>query len=270
MKNMTRLERDKFVAWVGYPDSDIGIWGQYERLVDFIFEEYPQTKRRFDEISLPTLFTLSHAIELALKENIKFFAEYHESKHLTKFDNWAHLIKSHDLEDLSEEFKIAFNRLHKKVKADTETKKEFNKYFQYLKEINEILKRNTETYRYSVKLDNEGKLLKQSIPKEKKIDFLNLKELFEKVKILFFGAPNSLGIYTDYIDFKRGNPDYEKGKGYLYKQRLNYTEHSLENMIKPDLDKQLRRTGNDTWIDEKTGEIFEIQIWENDVYIISI
>lgn len=65
---MTRIERERYVAWVGLSYDDLQIWGQYERLVDFIFEEYPETNRRFDEISLPTLFTISHAIELALKD----------------------------------------------------------------------------------------------------------------------------------------------------------------------------------------------------------
>ena len=73
---MNKIERDKYIAWVGMTYSDAQIWGQYERLVDFIFEEYPKTRRRFDEISLPVLFTMSHAIELALKENIDFYRKY--------------------------------------------------------------------------------------------------------------------------------------------------------------------------------------------------
>ncbi|NJC28530.1 hypothetical protein [Neolewinella antarctica] len=143
---MTRLEKDRLIAWVGYSDCNIKIWGQYERLADFIFEEFPSTKRRLDEISVPTLFVLSHAIELALKENIIFFLKYHKSIHLKKFDNMAHLLKSHNLINLSEEFKIGFYRLHKLAEGDDSIKIEFNKYFEQLTRLNNILQRNTETY----------------------------------------------------------------------------------------------------------------------------
>ncbi len=266
---MNKVERERYIAWLGHATNDINIWGQYERLVDFIITEFPKTGRRFDEISLPTLFTISHTIELALKENIKFFQEYHESNHLTKFDNWTLLIKSHDLEKLSSEFKIGYFRLHKKVKADKESKIEFVKYFAELDKLIKILQRNTETYRYSLKIDNDGKVLKKSIDEKKKVDFFILKELFDKVKTLFIGAPNSLGIYTDYMDFKKNNPDYKKGKGRLYCQKLHYTEHFLES-VKAWLNEQLTQIGNDAWMDKRNGDMYDIQIWENDIYIILI
>jgi hypothetical protein len=267
---MNRLERDRYIAWVGYTIGDIQIWGQYERLFDFIFEEYPKTNRRFDEISLPTLFTLSHAIELGLKENIKFFKEYHESKHLSKFENWTLLTKSHDLESLSEEFKSGYNKLHKKVNASKEDKEEFNKYFTSLKTLISLLDRNSETYRYYLKIDNKGDKIKQSIKHSKKIDFLEVKGLFDKVKTLLIGAPNSLGIYTDFIDYQKANPKYKKGKGYLYCQRLHYTEHYLENSVKKKLDERMTRIKDNRWFDTKTGENFEIEIYNNDIYIIAV
>lgn len=67
---MNKFERDRFITYIGQTYNNVQIWGQYERMVDFFFEEYSKTKRRFDEIALPFLFTISHAIELALKENI--------------------------------------------------------------------------------------------------------------------------------------------------------------------------------------------------------
>ncbi|MGH2563582.1 MAG: hypothetical protein ACRDE8_05050 [Ginsengibacter sp.] len=266
---MNRLERDRYIAWVGYPTGDIQIWGQYELLFDFIFEEYPKTKRRFDEISLPTLFTLSHAIELGLKENIEFFKKYHESKLLSKFENWTVLTKSHDLKNLAEEFKSGYNKLHEKVKADKNNKEKFNKYFKSLEKLISILDRNSETYRYYLKLDNKGDRIKESIKHSKKIDFIEVKEHFDKVKTLLIGAPNSLGIYTDFIDYQKANPKYKKGKGYLYCQRLYYTEHFL-NRVKEELDKTLTRIKDDRWFDTKTGENFEIEIYKNDIYIIAV
>jgi hypothetical protein len=266
---MTRIERERYVAWVGLSYDDVQIWGQYERLVDFIFDAYPKANRRFDEISLPTLFTISHAIELALKENIKFFKKYHGSQHLTKFDSWAMLIKSHDLEALAFEFKAAYMKLHEKVKAEEGDKREFLKYYAELEKLIKILDRNTETYRYSLKLDNEGQVIKKSIDHSKTIDLYTLKTLFDSVKTLFIGAPNSLGRYTDFIDYKNGNPDYKKGRGFLYCQRLNYTEHFLDS-VKATLNEQLTPLANGTWMNSKTGENFEIQVWEGNIYIIAI
>jgi hypothetical protein len=266
---MINLEQDRYIAWVGYTIGNAQVWGQYERLFDFIFEEFPKTSRRFDEISLPTLFTLSHALELGLKENIKFFKDYHESNHLSKFENWTFLIKSHDLKSLSDEFKIGYKKLHKKVKADEENKNEFLKYYKSLQKLISILDRNTETYRYYLKIDNNGNPIKPGIDHFKKIDFLEIKELFDEVKVLLIGAPNSLGIYTDFIDYQRGNPDYKKGKGYLFCQKLHYTEYFLER-VKENLDQDLTQIKENRWLDSKSGENFEIEVFEDNIYIISV
>ncbi len=266
---MTNLERDIYIAWIGYTTGDTQIWGQYERLFDFIFEEYPKTGRRFDEISLPTLFTLSHALELGLKENIKFFKKYHESKHLSKFENWTLLTKSHDLKSLSDEFKTGYYKLHKKVKADEENKNEFSKYYKSLQKLISILDRNSETYRYYLKINNTGDKIKASIDHSKKIDFLEVKELFDEVKVLLIGAPNSLGVYTDFIDYQRANPSYKKGKGYLFCQKLHYTEHFLER-VKEKLSTELIQINENKWMDSKSGENFEIEVHNDDIYIISV
>lgn len=266
---MNNKEKDRFVTYIGQTYDNVQIWGQYERMVDFFFEEYSKTKRRFDEIAQPFLFTIAHSIELALKENIKFFEQYVTSKQLTKFENWTHLLKSHDLVSLSTEFKIFFFRFHKQVKASKEDKDEFNKYFKILEMLNKILERNAETYRYSEKLDNEGKTVKPSITSNKKINILDVKSMFDDLKNLFIGAPNVMGIYTDYIDFKKNNLDYSKGKGKLYCQRLQYTEHFLEN-VKERLTKDLKKVNDNLWLDPNTYNNYEIQVWNKEIYIIQI
>lgn len=63
---------------------------------------------------------------------------------------------------------------------------------------------------------------------------------------------------------------YKKGKGYLYCQKLHYTEYFIENIVKPNLDADLVKTQNDTWLDAESGEIFEIQVWNSDIYIVAI
>lgn len=266
---MHKLNIDKYITYIGYTHNNIQIWGQYEKMVDFLFDEFPKTNKRFDEIAQPFLFIISHAIELALKENIKFFQNYNITKHLTKFENWPLLLKSHDLALLTSEFKIIFYRFHKQVKAPKELKDEFNEYFKILTTLIKILERSTETYRYSEKLDNNGYHIKASIKTQKKINLLDVKSMFNALKDLFTGAVNAMGIYTDYIDFKKNNTNYKKGKGKLYCQKLHYTEHFLEN-IKATLDKDLIRINENLWTNPSNYKNYEIQIWNKDIYIIEI
>lgn len=132
-----------------------------------------------------------------------------------------------------------------------------------------LLDRTSETYRYYLKLDNKGDKIKESIDHSKKIDFLEIKKLFDNVKTLLIGAPNSLGTYTDFIDYQKAHPKYKKGKGYLYCQKLHYTEHYLEN-VKEKLDENLTRIKDSRWFDTKTGENFEIEVFKDDIYIIAV
>lgn len=270
LDNLNLAEKDRFVAYVGmYGDNDTSIWGQYQRLVDFIFKTYPDTGRRFDEIAIPTLHTISHGVELAIKENIKFFNDYSESEHVTKFGTMAELLKSHDLSDMAAEFKMAYMRLNRKLRLGKEEQAEFNKYFGALEKLIKILERSSETYRYSTKIGKNGEFIKMSIDGRKKVDFLALKALLDPVEALFIGAPNSVGHYTDFIDYQRAHPEYKRGKGFLYCQRLHYTKWYLEQLITR-FDKELTKVRDGVWFDPKRGENFEIQVWNNDIYIIAI
>jgi len=262
-------EKDRYVAYVGFASNNAQIWGQYESLVDFIFEYYPATKQRFDVISMPILSVMSHGIELALKENIKFFVEYNESKNLTKFKSMTELIKCHELSKLAKEFNIVYSRLHKKLKLDNDEKNEFTRYFKILEELIIILNRSAETYRYASKIGKNGEFIKMSIDYSKKVDFLALKELYEKAKVLFIGASNSVARYTDFVDFLNGNPDYSKGKGYLYCQRLFYSEHFLES-VKEEFDEKYIKINDSVWFDNIGVENYEIKVWKGYIYIIAI
>lgn len=267
---MNLAEKDRYVAYVGSVSNNAQIWGEYDNLIDFIFEYYPPTKRRFDVISMPILSTMSHSIELALKENINFFVEYNESKHLTKFEGgMAELIKSHELADLAEEFNIAYSRLHKKLKLGDHEKIEFSRYFKILEELIVILNRSTETYRYASKIGKSGEFVKMSIDYSKKIDFLELKRLYEKVKVLFIGVSNSVATYTDFIDFQKGNPDYKKGKGFLMCQRLPYDETFLET-VKENMNEKCTEIRDGIWFNPVSRENYEIRIWKKHIYIIAI
>jgi hypothetical protein len=274
---MTRIRREELekknrnMSYVGWADSNQAIWGQYERMVDFLFQEYDKTQRRYDEISIPLLNTISHAIELALKENIIFFNTYSGRQSTSKFENFTTLMKSHNLDRLAAEFKVAFDYVHKKLKITKDQKTEFNTYYAKLEKLLKILERNAETFRYSHKLDKDGNLVKPSIPQNKKIDFLQIKELYQSVKTLFIGAPNGIGHYTDFVDYQKGNPNFKRGKGYLYCQRLPYDLWLFEKLHEEAVkEKKWVKIREHVYFDPQTKENYEITHWNGDIYIIAI
>ena len=266
---MNKIEKDRYIARVSQTQNNIQIWGQYNRLVEFIYAEYPKSKRRFDEISFPMLFILSHCIELGLKENIRFFSKYHPSIHLNEFESMVELEKSHDLTKLTKVFKITYNRLHKKAKATKDEQELFSQHFKKLEELVKILERDAETYRYSSKLDKDGNFAKKGVKPLKTIDLLHIEELFKDVNTLFIGAPNTLGRYTDYVDFINGNPDYKNGKGYLYCQKLPHSDEFLEE-VKAGMNSKMKKISDNRWLNQTTAENFEIQVWEDNIYIIAV
>lgn len=264
-------EKNRHFSYVGDATSNGIIWGQYERLVDFIFETYSNTTRRYDEISLPLLNTISHGIELAIKENIVFFNQYSEKETTTKFENITALMKSHDLTELAKELKVAYNRVHKKLRVDPAEKELFNQYFQKLEKLLKILNRSAETFRYSHKIGKTGDIIKPSIDRTKTIDFLELKELYREVRDLFIGAPNSIGRYTDFVDYQKAHPEFKRGKGYLRLQRLHYTEWYFNDLLRTvEEEYKWKKIREFVYFDPETKENYEFTHWDNDIYVIAV
>lgn len=188
-----------------------------------------------------------------------------------EWQKWPNLIKSHNLNDLANEFKVLYYRFHKQVSAKKDDKAEFNGYLKALQKLIEILERTSETFRYSKKIDTDGSYIKDSIPTIKKIDLLELKRLYDEVNPLFVGAVNSMGIYTDYIDFIKENPEFTKGLGYLYCLKLHYSKEFLDKIKTHYLKKQgLMEIKDNVWMSKETGENFEIKVWQGNIYIIAI
>ncbi|WP_293741614.1 hypothetical protein [uncultured Pedobacter sp.] len=262
-------EKNRHFSYVGHATNNEIIWGQYERMVDFIFETYSNTTRRYDEISHPLLHTISHGIELAMKENIKFFNQYSGIK-ISHEDQNA-LIKSHDLKVLAKEFKASYYRAHKKLHVKQDQKEEFNKYFKELEKLLEILNRSAETFRYAYKIGKKGEIIKPSIEHTKTVDFIELKKLYEDVKLLFVGAPNSIGKYTDFVDYQQAHPEFKRGKGYLFCQRLSYSEWYFDDLQRMVVEEWgWTKIRDHVYFDPENKENYEFTHWNHDIYIIAI
>lgn len=265
---MDKRQRHKYKAWVGLINSDSQIWGQYEAMVDFIFKEYPKTNQRFEVIATPLLFTISHAIELGLKENIKYLKKYSQSNLLSAFQNWTILTKSHDLKSLSKEFSSQFNKTYKKLKIDNDLKLEFKQLFKQLEKLLILLERGAETYRYANKLDNKGDFIKESIGYDKKIDFLDLELVFKEVIKLLTHSVDVISDYTDYVDFVHKHPQFKSGyKNHLWCQALHVGGGSDER-IRERFNSKMIDKGNDVWFDQESGETIEMQIDGNFLYLL--
>ena len=265
---MNRRQREKYKAWIGYIDTDARIWGQYKSMVDFIYEKYPSTNRRFEIIAIPLLFTISHAIELGLKENIKYLKKYSQSNLLTAFQNWILLVKSHDLKGLSKEFKSQFNKTCKKLKVEKSIKLEFKNLFKELEKLIDLLERGAETFRYANKLDNKGEFVKTSINFEKKIDFYEIEKAFKEVDKLLTHSADVISHYTDYVNLIEEKPQYKNGyKNHLWCTAL-YVGGGVDDNIRERFNREMIQQGTDKWLDKEQGESIEMIIHKNHAYLL--
>jgi hypothetical protein len=265
---MNKIQRERYKARIGHINSDARIWGQYKSMVDFLYEEYPKTNRRFEVIAIPLLFTMSHAVELGLKENIKYLKKYSQSNLLTVFENWIILVKSHDLKSLSKEFKSQFNKTLKKLKAENSIKQEFNKLDKKLENLISLLERGAETYRYASKLDNKAEFIKSSIKSDKEIDFYELQETFTEVDKLLTHSADVISHYTDYIDLIEEKPEYKSGyKNHLWCTVL-HVGGGLDDNIREIFDNEMISRGTDKWFDKEQGENIEMIIHKNHAYLL--
>ncbi|AEE48912.1 hypothetical protein [Haliscomenobacter hydrossis] len=265
---MDKRQRENYKAWIGYINSDSRIWGQYTDMVDFVYKEYPKTKQKFEVIAIPLLFTMSHAIELGLKENIMHLKKYSQSKLLTAFNDWMILVKSHNLKGLSKEFNSQFNKTCKKLGVENDIKAGFNKLYGELEKIIVVLEKGTETYRYANKLDNKSEFVEKSLEFEKKIDFYELEKLFTEVDKLLTRTTNLISEYTDYVDLVEAHPQYKIG----YKNRLLcralYVGGGTDLKIRKKFDKEMIRQEDDKWFDKDQGESIEMVIHDDHVYLL--
>lgn len=83
---------DKVLRWhnetlIGRAYSNINYLGQYEYMINFVFDEFPKTNTRMEAIAAPLLHLISHSLELAYKSNIRFFQAYNKLAQPQNFQN---------------------------------------------------------------------------------------------------------------------------------------------------------------------------------------
>lgn len=255
---------------IGNTDTNINYWGQYDRLISFIFKSFPENSNRFEKIAIPLLHLISHSLELGYKENIEYLQKYSKCSKPRQYKNWSKLFKDHRLINLHKEFKNQFVYLCEQLKIDKEIFSEFNTYCESANVLVDKLNTETETYRYAYKLNIHGKKIKRIIKHETIIDLIEVAELFEKTKILLTYTIDIISCWTDYQDFIKKHPNYSKGIGYLKIPKCSRLGGQLDSEIYLKLDELYERKSDNLWYDSDLNEFLEVQIDGDELYVIAI
>ncbi len=191
-ENISIREIDKLTAYVGYSNSDMNLFGQYENAVDILINKIIEEKHRIDSISHPLLYLMRHTIELGLKENIKYLRKY-SKLNITRN-------KTHSLKDLALEFERNYYKIETDNNFDNFTKEEFKKYISDLNDTIQILNEDASAFRYTLSADS-NKIFEHSDT----INVFELKKLFDNSVTFLTHLADVISPYTNYLDFAKAD-----------------------------------------------------------------
>lgn len=222
---------DPFVHQIGNHDSNIGIWIQYQKLVELSYKMLEDDEFNRSFTIIPMLHLMSHAIELGLKENIAFLK-----------DEFPDFKSSHD-----SGLKMGFNMTHNAYKlfrifkdyiqhkvstfpgVDKDLKKETKNLLLKLGEFISDVNPKTTTYRYSHIINLNGDV-ELSIPSNKKIKIdLVFGNFMEAQKLLLY-TQQVFTPWYDFRDFMKIMPMYSDGVGYLWEPKSKFFIHPQYNV----------------------------------------
>lgn len=199
---MNQIERNKktenqFNAYIDYYLSFPSYLGSYKRSFDILVQNVKQTNSHVDHIAYPILFLARHCMELGLKANIRYFAEYSEKDDYT-------IAGTHDLEKLFQAFKMHVEKTFENLKykygisVEKSDKKSFRDLCDEVEKLNIIfhkLDKNSDAFRYPVDKEQNP-----SFSQGERINVLDVAELLEKSMTLFIHTADVFSKYTNYVD----------------------------------------------------------------------
>jgi hypothetical protein len=266
-----KVTRWNYTAQIGFANSNVNYWGQYDELIKFIYEAFPKENSRFETIAIPLLHLISHSLELGCKENIDFLLKYSETKETVEFKKNESYIHNHNLLRLLKEYYGQFGVICRRLDIkDEKIEVDFKMYYSKAVQLIEILNTTTETYRYAYKINNNGAKIKNIIHFNKTVDLFEIKELFFDVSTLLLYTSNVLSYWTDYYDYTIKFPKYKKGVGYLKKPKLFVESKEFQIMFIERLGEQFERRDENLWYDSEENEFMEVQVDGTDFYVIVI
>jgi len=138
--NLGKRQLERLKAYVGQSNSDMNLVGQYENAIDILINHIIEQGDRVDLIAHPLLYLMRHTIELALKENIRYFNKY-SNLGLGK-------IKTHSIDDLFKEFERHYNEIANNLNFKAEPETEYDQYAVDLKKLIQSLGTDGSSFRY--------------------------------------------------------------------------------------------------------------------------
>jgi hypothetical protein len=233
--NLSKLEKDRLLAYVGYSHSDMNLVGEYENAVDILVNKIIEDKIRADLIAHPLLYLMRHTVELALKENIKYLNKY-SGLGLEK-------IVTHSIDKLFDEFERHYNKLATDLNFKEELDVEYNKYSNDLKELIKKLGTDWSSFRYVYSISGHKVFNDSEI-----LNIYDLKKKFDNTSIFLTVTADAISPFTDFVDYiKVDNSIVTKSFGRVLHCFAEFQkEWLIENM------------------NEKYEKIIEGKIWADD------
>jgi hypothetical protein len=157
-----------------------------------------KSQNHIDTIAYPCLFLVRHSLELGFKVNIKFFSKYSNKKDHIKST-------SHNLKHLFNAFKLHVNSAISELQLNYSiiiNKNDLIDFNRYCKEVDllvntfDLLDQTSESFRYPVTRKN-----KPVFNNIKKINLLDIEDLFDKSMILLRFTSSVIGQYTQELDY---------------------------------------------------------------------
>ena len=195
-KDLSRVERDKLQAYVGYSHSDMNLSGQYSNAVDILVNQIIEKKQQVNLIAHPLLYLMRHSIELAFKENIRYLDKYSG----LGLDG----IKTHSIDELFEKFEKHYNKIANDLNFKEELKDEYEEYAKDLRVLIQKLGTDWSSFRYIYSTRGDRVFDPSEI-----IDIYELKGKYDKSRIFLTHTADVISPFTDFVDYTKVDSSIE-------------------------------------------------------------
>lgn len=252
--DLTNRDKDRFIAYIGYSDSDMSLVGQYENAIDILINQIIEEKFRVDVVAHPLLYLIRHSIELALKENIKYLNKYSQIGIKRDF-------KTHKLSDLFSVFEKHYDKIATEQNFKTELSLDYKKYTKELQKLIDFLGEDQSSFRYTF-TQKDNKIFNHT----DKINIIELKNQYDNsIKFLTYTADviSPFTNYADYIETDKSiiNDSFGFVLYYFDKHQKDWLIEKLNDMYKV-------ITIKTVWFDEKENYFLYLKIKDEKCYVI--
>lgn len=204
-------------------------------------------------IAHPILYLMRHSIELGLKENIRYLDKYSKLG-LRNF-------KTHSISDLFIEFEKHYMKIANDLNFKEELSSEYDKYADGLRKLILKLGADDSSFRYIHSTEGSG-----IFNHDETINIYELKQEFDKTRILLTHIADVISPYTDYVDYiKQDKTIKSKSFGYVYLCFPKYQKEWLIDQLNSEY-KVIEKSK--IWFDDEKEYFLHLKIANHKCYVI--